>query len=56
VPGNVPVMISRDVIRNSGPNGCRAVSADRLAVARTARPRTVKLPTIQRCGRWSRTS
>jgi transposase, IS30 family len=31
--------VSREVARNSGPNGYRAARADRLAVARTARPR-----------------
>ena len=35
--------ISREVRRNSGPNGYRAARADRLAVARTARPRLGKL-------------
>jgi IS30 family transposase len=35
--------ITREVARNSGPNGYRAVRADRLAVARTARPRAGKL-------------
>jgi transposase, IS30 family len=31
--------VSREVARNSGPNGYRAARADRLAVLRTARPR-----------------
>lgn len=35
--------ISREVRRNSGPNGYRAARAERLAVARTARPRAGKL-------------
>ena len=35
--------VSREVARNSGPNGYRAARADRLAVARTARPRAGKL-------------
>jgi IS30 family transposase len=35
--------ISREVRRNSGPNGYRAARADRLAVQRTARPRPGKL-------------
>lgn len=35
--------ISREVSRNSGVDGYRAVRADRLAVARTARPRLGKL-------------
>ncbi len=42
--------VSREVARNSGPHGYRAVRADRLAVARTARPRAGKsadLPTLR---------
>ena len=35
--------VSREVRRNRGPNGYRAARADRLAVARTARPRPGKL-------------
>jgi len=35
--------ISREVARNSGPRGYRAVSADRLAVARARRPKQAKL-------------
>lgn len=35
--------VSREVARNSGPNGYRAARADRLATARTARPRPGKL-------------
>jgi IS30 family transposase len=35
--------VSREVRRNSGLNGYRAARADRLAVARTARPRAGKL-------------
>jgi transposase, IS30 family len=35
--------VSREVTRNSGPNGYRAARADRLATARTARPRAGKL-------------
>lgn len=35
--------VSRDIIRNSGVNGYRAVRADWLEVARTARPRAGKL-------------
>jgi IS30 family transposase len=35
--------VSREIARNSGVNGYRAVRADRLAVARTARPRAGKL-------------
>jgi IS30 family transposase len=35
--------ISREVARNSGVNGYRAARADRLATARTARPRAGKL-------------
>jgi IS30 family transposase len=35
--------ISREVARNSGVNGYRAARAERLAVARTARPRAGKL-------------
>ncbi len=41
--GRAVSTISREVARNSGPNGYRAVRADRLAVARTARPRAGKL-------------
>jgi IS30 family transposase len=35
--------VSREVARNSGPNGYRAARADRLAVLRTSRPRPGKL-------------
>ena len=35
--------VSREVGRNSGPNGYRAARADRLATARTSRPRAGKL-------------
>ncbi len=35
--------VSREISRNSGVNGYRAVRADRLAVTRTARPRAGKL-------------
>jgi transposase, IS30 family len=35
--------VSREIARNSGVNGYRAVRADRLATARTARPRAGKL-------------
>ncbi|MBV9594353.1 MAG: helix-turn-helix domain-containing protein [Actinobacteria bacterium] len=35
--------VSREVRRNSGPNGYRAGRAERLAVAPTARPRAGKL-------------
>jgi IS30 family transposase len=35
--------VSREVARNSGLNGYRAARADRLAIARTARPRAGKL-------------
>jgi transposase, IS30 family len=35
--------VSREVRRNSGPNGYRAARADRLAMTRTARPRWGKL-------------
>jgi transposase len=35
--------VSREVARNSGVNGYRAARADRLATARTARPRAGKL-------------
>jgi hypothetical protein len=35
--------VSREVRRNSGPNGYRAARADRLATLRTARPRAGKL-------------
>ncbi len=48
--GRAVSTISREVTRNSGPNGYRAVRADRLAVARTARPRAGKLadhPTLR---------
>jgi IS30 family transposase len=41
--GRAVTTITREVARNSGPNGYRAVRADRLAVARTARPRAGKL-------------
>lgn len=41
--GRVVSTITREVARNSGPNGYRAVRADRLAVARTARPRVGRL-------------
>jgi IS30 family transposase len=34
---------SREIVRNNGPNGYRAARADRLATARTARPRPGKL-------------
>lgn len=37
--------VSREVARNSGPNGYRAARADRLATARQARPRAGKLAT-----------
>jgi hypothetical protein len=43
--------VSREVARNSGPNGYRAARADRLAVQRMARPRPGKLaedPTLRR--------
>jgi transposase, IS30 family len=43
--------ISREIARNAGPNGYRAARADRLATARTARPRAGKLaddPTLRR--------
>ena len=43
--------VSREVARNSGPNGYRAARADRLAVLRTSRPRPGKLaddPTLRR--------
>ncbi len=43
--------VSREVARNVGPNGYRAARADRLATARTARPRAGKLavdPTLRR--------
>jgi transposase, IS30 family len=45
--------VSREVARNSGPNGYRAAGADRLAVLRTSRPRAGKLaddPTLRRLG------
>lgn len=35
--------VSREVARNSGPNGYRAARADRIAVLRTGRPRPGKL-------------
>jgi IS30 family transposase len=35
--------VSREMIRNIGPNGYRAARADRLATARIARPRAGKL-------------
>lgn len=57
--GRAVSTISREVARNSGPNGYRAVRADRLAVARTARPRAGQLaswPTYPFCARWWRTS
>jgi IS30 family transposase len=41
--GRAVSTISREVRRNSGPNGDRAARADRLATARTARPRPGKL-------------
>src|SRR3954471_6659362 len=41
--GRAASTISREVRRNSGPNGYRAARADRLAIARTARPRPGKL-------------
>lgn len=37
--------VSREVARNSGPNGYRAARADRLATVRQARPRPGKLAT-----------
>jgi|SRR5215217_5195114 len=43
--------VSREVARNSGPNGYRAARADRLAVLRTSRSRPGKLaedPTLRR--------
>jgi IS30 family transposase len=40
--------ISREVRRNSGPNGYRAARADRLATARTARPRPGKRAAISK--------
>jgi IS30 family transposase len=43
--------VSREVARNSGPNGYRGARADRIAVLRTARPRPGKLaddPTLRR--------
>lgn len=42
--------VSREVTRNSGPNGYRAARADRLAALRTTRPRPGKLadaPTLR---------
>jgi acyl-CoA synthetase (AMP-forming)/AMP-acid ligase II len=41
--GRPTATVSREVARNSGVNGYRAARADRLAVARTARPRSGKL-------------
>lgn len=41
--GRAVSTISREVRRNSGPNGYRAARADRLAIARTARSRPGKL-------------
>jgi transposase, IS30 family len=41
--GRAVSTVSREVRRNSGPNGYRAARADRLATARTARPRPGKL-------------
>jgi IS30 family transposase len=41
--GRAVSTVSREVRRNSGPNGYRAARADRLAVARTARTRPGKL-------------
>jgi hypothetical protein len=44
--------VSREVTRNSGVNGYRAAQAERLAVARTARPRPGRLaadPVLRGC-------
>jgi len=41
--GRAVSTVSREVARNSGPNGYRAARAQRLATARTARPRAGKL-------------
>jgi transposase, IS30 family len=41
--GRSPSTVSREVARNRGPRGYRAVQADRLAEARTRRPKPAKL-------------
>jgi transposase, IS30 family len=41
--GRSPSTVSREVARNRGPRGYRAVAADRLAEARTRRPKPAKL-------------
>jgi transposase, IS30 family len=60
--GRAVSTVSREVARNSGPDGYRSARADRVAVARTARPRAGKLadaPHLRRyvenrlAARWS---
>lgn len=41
--GAVPLMVSRELARNRGPGDYRAIHADRLAEARTRRPKRAKL-------------